>query len=63
MANDLGVSIRNALVDFLSPLQETASDPKALIDWLATLGQTETIAADPELLQIARHAATLIEKL
>ena len=63
MANDLGISVRNALIDLLSPLQEAARDPKALIEWLATLGQTEAIAADPALLEIARHAQVLIEKL
>ncbi|HEX9359345.1 MAG TPA: hypothetical protein VF933_36730, partial [Streptosporangiaceae bacterium] len=63
MSSDFGKSIRNALVDFLSPLQEAAQDPRAMIDWLATLGQTEAIAADPALLQIAQHAATLVEQL
>ena len=63
MANDLGSSIQKALIDFLSPLQEAASDPKALIDWLATLGQTPTVSADPALLQIARNASAVIKKL
>jgi hypothetical protein len=63
MANDLASSIQRALIDFLAPLQEATRDPKLLIDWLATLGQTETIATDPALLEIARHAQRVIDQL
>src|SRR5262245_33346824 len=63
MANDLASSIQGALIDFLAPLQEAARDPNALIDWLATLGQTQAISGDPALIEIARHAQVLIEKL
>ncbi len=63
MMADLGESIRDALVDFLSPLQEAGQNPGAMTEWLAKLGQTRAIAADPALLHIAEGAAALVEEL
>ena len=63
MPDDLGGAIRDELGQFLSPLQEAASDPEVLSDWLATLGQTERVSGDPALLEIARQAASLVQAL
>jgi hypothetical protein len=63
MASDLASSFQQTVVDFLSPLEEAARNPQALAEWLATLGQTETISRDPALLEIARHAQVLSGKI
>ena len=63
MAKDLATSLQNALVDFLSPLQQAARDPRALADWLAALGYTLAISGDPALITIIQHAAALHAKL
>ncbi|MEO8629306.1 MAG: DUF6603 domain-containing protein, partial [Betaproteobacteria bacterium] len=63
MATDLTATIKALLIDFLAPLNEAASDPKVLADWLATLGYGAAIAGDPVLMPIVKLAPAVIAKL
>ena len=63
MTNDLVSSVRGALIDFLTPLQDAVRNPELRADWLATLGYTDAISANPALIDIFHHAQALIEQL
>src|SRR5690349_20432217 len=63
MPNDLPTALRDLLVDFLAPLDEAARSPAALAGWLASLGHTDAVAADPALLRAAQHAQAVLAKL
>jgi hypothetical protein len=63
MAASFGESARHELTEFLAPLQNAARDQRVLGDWLAEIGHTERISAEPALLDIARQAADLVQTL
>jgi hypothetical protein len=63
MANDLSSALQDAFLDLLRPLQQAASDPALLAEWLATLGQTASVTGDPSLLGIVQKAQAVITKI
>ena len=63
MGGSLGSSLQSALIDFLSPLQDAADNPRAAIDLLASIGQSEATAANPSIQQVFGRAGTLIQSL
>jgi hypothetical protein len=63
MSDNLALSLKGALLDFLAPLRESASDPRLLDDWLSTLGYTQTITRDPALGQIVSQAEAIGKSL
>jgi hypothetical protein len=63
MTGSLAASLRNALVDFLSPLESAAGDPRAAFELLSSLGHTASTASNPPLQQIFQQTAALIDQL
>ncbi len=59
MASDFISVFRDALLDFLAPLDEAANNPAVLQAWLAQLGHTAAISGAPELSEIFAHAGAL----
>ncbi len=63
VATDLNTAFRDALLDFLAPLDEAAQDPVALEAWLAQLGHTAAISGAPEVSGVFAHAGDLRAQL